>query len=164
VTATCGAGGLVPPCLSIKFSHRGTAPFCLPVRGSAAATGAGRPACVPQRRRRIRNALEPDKRCPDSQPVDAEVALGNLDLVGAADDPMVSGLCDWLDAVADVSGASVPSTRRSCSISTLRATSTHRWTGRLRRVASDIACSAARIPWRVSRPCAGQSRTTAAGQ
>ena len=50
------------------------------------------------------NALEPDKRCPDSQPVDAEVALGILDLVGASDDPMVPGLCDWLEAAADASG------------------------------------------------------------
>lgn len=50
------------------------------------------------------NALEPDKRCPDSQPVDAEVALGILDLVGATDDPVVSTLCDWLEATADDSG------------------------------------------------------------
>ena len=36
------------------------------------------------------NALEPDKRCPDSQPVDAEVALKILDLVDGFDDPMVA--------------------------------------------------------------------------
>ena len=35
------------------------------------------------------NALEPDKRCPESQPVDAEVALKTLDLVDGFDDPMV---------------------------------------------------------------------------
>ena len=50
------------------------------------------------------NALEPDKRCPESQPVDAEVALGILDLVGGSDDPMVHDACDWLDRNADASG------------------------------------------------------------
>lgn len=50
------------------------------------------------------NALEPDKRCPESQPVDAEVALEILDLVGGSDDPMVHDLCDWLDRNADASG------------------------------------------------------------
>ena len=50
------------------------------------------------------HALEPDKRCPDSQPVDAEVALGILDLIGAFDDPMVSATCDWLERNADASG------------------------------------------------------------
>ncbi len=39
------------------------------------------------------NALEPDKRCPDSQPVDAEVALKILNLVDRFDDPMVGSLC-----------------------------------------------------------------------
>ena len=50
------------------------------------------------------HALEPDKRCPDSQPVDVEVALGILDLIGAGDDPVVPGACDWLDSIADASG------------------------------------------------------------
>lgn len=50
------------------------------------------------------NALEPDKRCPDSQPVDAEVALKILDLVDAFDDPMVAQVCDWLAQTADPSG------------------------------------------------------------
>ncbi len=50
------------------------------------------------------NALEPDKRCPQSQPVDAEVALGILDLVDGSDDPMVHDVCDWLDRNADASG------------------------------------------------------------
>ena len=50
------------------------------------------------------NALEPDKRCPESQPVDAEVALEILDLVDGADDPMVHDLCDWLDRNADAAG------------------------------------------------------------
>ena len=50
------------------------------------------------------NALEPDKRCPDSQPVDAEVALKILHLVDGFDDPMVGKLCDWLDRTTDDSG------------------------------------------------------------
>ena len=50
------------------------------------------------------NALEPDKRCPESQPVDAEVALKILDLVDGFDDPMVETLCDWLEQTADASG------------------------------------------------------------
>ena len=50
------------------------------------------------------NALEPDKRCPDSQPVDGEVALRILDLVDGFDDPMVLGLCGWLERTADESG------------------------------------------------------------
>ncbi|MCY3810703.1 MAG: hypothetical protein OXH15_02795 [Gammaproteobacteria bacterium] len=50
------------------------------------------------------HALEPDKRCPDSQPVDVEVALGILDVIGAAADPMVPAACDWLDSIADASG------------------------------------------------------------
>ena len=50
------------------------------------------------------HALEPDKRCPESQPVDAEVALKILDLVDGFDDPMVLGTCDWLERTADASG------------------------------------------------------------
>ena len=50
------------------------------------------------------NALEPDKRCPESQPVDGEVALKILDLVDGFDDPMVETLCDWLEQTADASG------------------------------------------------------------
>ncbi|MCY3639586.1 MAG: hypothetical protein OXH37_01060 [Gammaproteobacteria bacterium] len=50
------------------------------------------------------NALEPDKRCPDSQPVDAEEALKILDVVDGFDDPMVEGVCDWLEQTADATG------------------------------------------------------------
>ena len=45
------------------------------------------------------NALEPDKRCPDSHPVDTEVALGILDFVDGFNDPTVGALCDWLDRI-----------------------------------------------------------------
>ena len=50
------------------------------------------------------HALEPDKRCPQSQPVDAEVALTILDLVDGFDDPMLPALCGWLERTADASG------------------------------------------------------------
>ena len=50
------------------------------------------------------NALEPDKRCPASQPVDGEVALALLDLVDGFEEPMVSDLCDWMAASATESG------------------------------------------------------------
>lgn len=41
------------------------------------------------------NALEPDKRCPDSQPVDAEMALRVLTDIGG-DEMMTQALCDFL--------------------------------------------------------------------
>lgn len=50
------------------------------------------------------NALEPDKRCPDSQPVDGEVALWLLDLIDGFADPMVPELCDWLGRTSTDSG------------------------------------------------------------
>lgn len=50
------------------------------------------------------HALEPDKRCAESQPVDGEVALKILDLVDGFDDPMVLGICAWLGRTADASG------------------------------------------------------------
>src|SRR6266851_1974945 len=42
------------------------------------------------------NALEPDIRCPDSQPQDVEFALHILDAIDAMDDPMVGRACDYL--------------------------------------------------------------------
>ncbi len=55
------------------------------------------------------NALEPDKRCPDSQPVDIQVALEILDMLGALADPriqreMVIQACDFLTQIAPVPG------------------------------------------------------------
>jgi hypothetical protein len=45
------------------------------------------------------HALEPDKRCPDSQPLDTEVALQALVAAGAEAPELVSGACDWLSTV-----------------------------------------------------------------
>jgi hypothetical protein len=61
------------------------------------------------------HALEPDKRCPASLPIDVECALDILLVAGAgvgtdrfADlglDGLVGGACDWLDSVATPDGA-----------------------------------------------------------
>src|SRR5207249_3174031 len=48
--------------------------------------------------------LEPDKRCPDSQPLDVEIALEVLLAAGTVDRPMVDAACDWLASVADERG------------------------------------------------------------
>jgi hypothetical protein len=50
------------------------------------------------------NALEPDKRCPESQPVDTQVALQVLDSIDAFDDPMVSRACDFLMSISTDEG------------------------------------------------------------
>ncbi len=53
------------------------------------------------------NALEPDKRCPDSQPVDVEMALRILDEVGFDDplaDAMVRRACDFLSTIMTPDG------------------------------------------------------------
>ncbi len=51
------------------------------------------------------HGLEPDKRCPDSLPIDVEAALGAMVTAGAVDEPMVQGACDWLATVATADGA-----------------------------------------------------------
>ncbi len=52
------------------------------------------------------HALEPDTRCPGSQPLYAQVALEALSSAGAVPDPTVlGGLCDHLAAVAGPGGA-----------------------------------------------------------
>ncbi|HYK95791.1 MAG TPA: hypothetical protein VE011_08020 [Candidatus Dormibacteraeota bacterium] len=51
------------------------------------------------------HALEPDKRCPASLPLDVEVALEALVIAGTADLPMMTAACDWLASVADADGA-----------------------------------------------------------
>jgi hypothetical protein len=59
------------------------------------------------------NALEPDKRCPDSQPVDAEMALHVLVEIGG-DAPTVSRLCDYLVTITTSEGGvpfALPSVR-----------------------------------------------------
>jgi len=49
------------------------------------------------------NALEPDKRCPDSQPIDQEIALHAL--VDLGSDPAVVGrMCDFLASISTVEG------------------------------------------------------------
>ena len=42
------------------------------------------------------NAIEPDMRAPDSQPVGIHTALEILDEVGVRDDPMIAAAADWL--------------------------------------------------------------------
>jgi hypothetical protein len=55
------------------------------------------------------HALEPDKRCPDSQPVDVQVALEILDTVGALQDRQVREelllpVCDFLTKISTPEG------------------------------------------------------------
>jgi hypothetical protein len=49
--------------------------------------------------------LEPDKRCPDSLPLDVEVAFDTLLTAGARDEEMVRRAVDWLDRTATADGA-----------------------------------------------------------
>jgi hypothetical protein len=61
------------------------------------------------------NALEPDKRCPDSQPVDVEVALRVLDELDDAAlwmDPLVERVIDFLATISTPEGG-VPFVRPS---------------------------------------------------
>jgi hypothetical protein len=51
------------------------------------------------------HGLEPDKRCPDSLPIDVEVAFGAMVAAGAVDEPLVRAACDWLGTVATPDGA-----------------------------------------------------------
>jgi hypothetical protein len=46
------------------------------------------------------HGLEPDKRCPASLPIDAEIALQALLMAGTVDAPLVLGACDYLATVA----------------------------------------------------------------
>jgi hypothetical protein len=48
--------------------------------------------------------LEPDIRCPDSQPLDVEVALQTMDDAGWIDREMARGACDFLASVSDEAG------------------------------------------------------------
>lgn len=50
------------------------------------------------------NALEPDKRCPSSQPQDIEFALHILDMIDAMHDPMVAHACDYLVTITTPEG------------------------------------------------------------
>jgi hypothetical protein len=51
------------------------------------------------------HGLEPDKRCPDSLPIDVEAALRAMVTAGHVDGPMVRRACDWLASVASPDGA-----------------------------------------------------------
>src|ERR671930_553011 len=51
------------------------------------------------------HGLEPDKRCPDSQPLDVLQALETMDAAGALDRGMAERACDFLGTVADERGA-----------------------------------------------------------
>ncbi|MGH8993968.1 MAG: hypothetical protein ACRDZ7_20855 [Acidimicrobiia bacterium] len=51
------------------------------------------------------HGLEPDKRCPDSLPIDVEAAFGHMLAAGHVDGPMVRRACDWLASVATSDGA-----------------------------------------------------------
>ncbi|MEO6890935.1 MAG: hypothetical protein ABI324_18275, partial [Ktedonobacteraceae bacterium] len=58
------------------------------------------------------NALEPDRRCPFSQPQDIEFALHILDAIDAMHDPMVTRACDYLVSITTAEGgvpAALPS-------------------------------------------------------
>lgn len=51
------------------------------------------------------HGLEPDKRCPSSQPLDVEIALERLLAGGVTPTDLVLRACDFLTTVADPSGA-----------------------------------------------------------
>ncbi len=51
------------------------------------------------------HALEPDKRCPASLPIDVETALQALAAAGTADHDMVTRACDFLARAAEEAGA-----------------------------------------------------------
>jgi hypothetical protein len=51
------------------------------------------------------HGLEPDKRCPDSLPIDVEAAFQAMVTAGDIDQTMVRRACDWLDSVAAPDGA-----------------------------------------------------------
>src|SRR5437764_11818137 len=50
------------------------------------------------------HGLEPDKRCPDSQPLDVEIALRTLVKAGTDATVLVERACDFLESVADSEG------------------------------------------------------------
>ena len=51
------------------------------------------------------HGLEPDKRCPDSLPIDVEGAFDVLLAAGAVEERLVLDACDWLERVAASDGA-----------------------------------------------------------
>jgi hypothetical protein len=59
------------------------------------------------------HGLEPDKRCPDSQPLDVAFALDTLAAAGAREPHLAARACDFPDGVADPDGAVASVLRRS---------------------------------------------------
>ena len=51
------------------------------------------------------HGLEPDKRAPESQPLDVEIAFEYLATVEAKATPLVNSACDWLMSIAEPTGA-----------------------------------------------------------
>lgn len=51
------------------------------------------------------HGLEPDVRCPESQPLFVAFGLRTLAEAGARDDELIGGCCDYLASVADARGA-----------------------------------------------------------
>jgi hypothetical protein len=51
------------------------------------------------------HALEPDVRCPDSQPLFVTFGLAALAVVDGRDDDLLTGCCEFLETVADEPGA-----------------------------------------------------------
>ena len=51
------------------------------------------------------HGLEPDKLAPASQPLDVEIAFDHLTAAGASASEIVASACDWIETVADASGA-----------------------------------------------------------
>ena len=54
------------------------------------------------------HGLEPDKRCPDSQPLDVQVALETMEAAGRVDRRIALEACDWLSTAADDRGLVPP--------------------------------------------------------
>ena len=50
------------------------------------------------------HALEPDKRCPDSQPLDVQIAFETLAAAGVAPVDLIHGACSFLESVTSPSG------------------------------------------------------------
>jgi hypothetical protein len=59
------------------------------------------------------NAIEPDMRAPDSQPVGIHTSMEILHQVGVSDDPMIAGAADWTASIARDDGG-VPFCLPSC--------------------------------------------------
>ena len=47
------------------------------------------------------HGLEPDKLCPDSLPIDVEIALRTIDAAGVIDHDAVQGACDYLSSMSE---------------------------------------------------------------